>query len=195
MSKSLTDITPQEQKLFMRAYDEYIKEWEDRISSIGNINPTFTRDRGKATTMKDFDKYLREDIKESFQAFGHPGGAFESFTYQTRGGEKEAWRWVEGANSLDQVRGLYTKKDKDKTKFKPSYERLYEDGIPVTFDKNDTFLKNVDPDKKLKTHKIKKSDYKKPKLPKSVRRYAEGSTPINNTAKLAINRLKADLNS
>ena len=195
MSKSLTDITPQEQKLFMRAYDEYIKEWEDRISSLGNINPLFNRDKGKATTIKDFDKYLREDIKESFLAFGHPGGAFESFTYQTRGGEKEAWRFVEGANSLDQVRGLYTKKDKDKTKFKPSYERLYEDGIPVTFDKNDTFLKNVDPDKKLKTDKIKRSDYKKPKLPKSVRRYAEGSTPINNTAKLAINRLKADLNS
>ena len=173
MSKSLTDITPQEQKLFMRAYDEYIKEWEDRISSLGNYNPFFSADRGKATTIKDFDKYLREDIKESFLAFGHPGGAFESFTYKTRGGEKEAWRFVEGANSLDQVRDLYATKDKDKTKFKPSYERLYEDGIPVTFDKNDTFLKNVDPDKKLKTDKIKMADYKKPKLSKSIRMYAD----------------------
>lgn len=193
MTKSLTDITPQEQKLFMRAYDDYIKEWEDRISSI-DYNPRLPADRGKATTIQDFDKYLREDIKESFLTFGHPGGSFESFTYKTQRGEQKAWRFIEGANSLDQIRDLYAPKE-DKPKFKPSYERLYEDGIPVTFDKNDTFLKNVDPDRMLQTDKIKKSDYKKPKLPKSVRRYAEGSTPINNTAKLAIRRLKKDLNN
>ena len=65
--------------------------------------------------------------------------------------------------------------------------------IKSSFDKTDTFLKKVDPNKKLKTDKIKKSDYKKPKLPKSVRKYAKGSTPINNTARLAIKNLKGDL--
>lgn len=193
MAKSITDLSPKEQELNKQAYRRWMDTWEDRIKDQNIYSQYPVND---ATSWKEFRNNYKEGVKKSFLAGRGPGGAWESFSYTTRSGEKQAWRYVEGLYSKEQIEGLYSNdKDKDSKDmdFKPSYERKYKDGIKSSFDKTNTFLKKVDPNKKLKTDKIKKSEYKKPKLPKSVRKYAMGSTPINNTAKLAIKGLKSDL--
>jgi len=192
MTKSITDLTEKEQQQNKKAYLQWMDSWEDRIKSQ-NINPYYAPE--DATDWKEFRNDYKAEVKKSFLAGRGPGGAWESMTYQVRGQDKEAWRFVEGAYSKEQITEAFVKdpSDKKEPKFKPSYKRQYKGGIKSSFDKTDTFLKKKDPNKKLKTDKIKKSDYKKPKLPKSVRKYSKGSTPINNTAKLVIKGLKNDL--
>ena len=192
MTKSITDLTEKEQQRNKKAYRKFMDTWEDRIKDQ-DINMYYPVE--DATSWKEFRNDYKAEVRKSFLAGRGPGGAWETFTYRSRGGDKEAWRYVEGAYSKEQITEAFVKdpSDEKEPKFKPSYERQYKGGIKSSFDKTDTFLKKVDPNKKLKTDKIKKSDYKKPKLPKSVRKYAKGSTPINNTAKLVIKGLKKDL--
>lgn len=192
MTKSITDLTEKEQQRNKEAYLKWMDTWEDRIKDQA-INRYYPVE--DATSWKEFRNDYKAGVKKSFLAGRGPGGAWESFTYRARGGDKEAWRFVEGLYSEEQITEAFVKdpSKKKEPEFKPSYERQYKGGIESSFDKTKTFLKKKDPNKKLKTDKIKKSDYKKPKLPKSVRKYAEGSTPINNTAKLAIKGLKRDL--
>lgn len=192
MTKSITDLTEKEQQRNKKAYRKFMDTWEDIIKGQ-NINPYYAPE--DATDWEEFRNDYKADVKKSFLAGRGPGGAWEQFTYQARGVDKEAWRFVEGAYSKEQITEAFVKdpSDKKKPKFKPSYKRQYKGGIKSSFDKTKTFLKKKDPNKKLKTFKIRESDYKKPKLPKSVRKYAEGSTPINNTAKLAIKNLKGEL--
>ena len=192
MTKSITDLTEKEQQRNKKAYRKFMDTWEDRIKDQ-DINMYYPVE--DATSWKEFRNDYKAEVRKSFLAGRGPGGAWETFTYRSRGGDKEGWRYVEGAYSKEQITEAFVKdpSDEKEPKFKPSYERQYKGGIKSSFDKTDTFLKKVDPNKKLKTDKIKKSDYKKPKLPKSVRKYAKGSTPINNTAKLVIKGLKKDL--
>ena len=192
MTKSITDLTEKEQQRNKEAYRKWMDTWEDRIKSQ-NINPYYAPE--DATDWNEFRNDYKTEVKKSFLAGRGPGGAWETITYQVRGVDKEAWRFVEGLYSEEQITEAFVKdpSKKKKPKFKPSYERQYKGGIESSFDKTETFLTKKDPNKKLKTDKIKKSDYKKPKLPKSVRKYAKGSTPINNTAKLAIQGLNRDL--
>ena len=192
MTKSITDLTEKEQQRNKRAYRKFMDTWEDIIKGQ-NINPYYAPK--DATDWEEFRNDYKADVKKSFLAGRGPGGAWEQFTYQARGVEKEAWRFVEGAYSEEQISAAFVK-DKSKKKdkgFKPSYERQFKDGIESSFDKTRTFRKDIDPNAKLKTDKIRKSEYKSPKLPKSVRKYAKGSTPITNTAKLVIKGLKKDL--
>ena len=198
MTKSITDLTEKEQQRNKEAYRKWMDTWEDRIKAQ-NINPLYAPE--DATSWKEFRNDYQAEVKKSFLAGRGPGGAWEPFTYQAfdRAGsnEKEAWRFVEGAYSEEQITETFVEDPSDKKDkgmdFKPSYERQYKGGIKSSFDPTNTLLKKKDPNKNLKTDKIKKSDYKKPKLPKSVRKYAKGSTPITNTAKLAIKGLKKDL--
>lgn len=194
MTKSITDLTEKEQQRNKEAYRKWMDTWEDKIKDQG-INSIYAPE--DATDWKEFRNDYKAEVKKSFLAGRGPGGAWESFTYRARGGDKEAWRFVEGLYSEEQITEAFVEdpsnKDDKGMEFKPSYKRQYKGGIKSSYDPTNTFLKKKDPNKKLKTDKIKKSDYKKPKLPKSVRKYAEGSTPINNTAKLAIKGLKRDL--
>lgn len=191
MTKSITDLTEKEQQRNKEAYRRWMDTWEDKINNDRNrFYPV-----EDATSWEDFRNDYKDGVKKSFLAGRGPGGAWESFTYEARMGEKKAWRFVEGLYSEEQIKEAFVEDPSDKKdkEFKPSYERKYKGGIKSSYDPTNTFLKKKDPNKKLKTDKIKKSDYKKPKLPKSVRKYAKGSTPINNTAKLAIQGLKSDL--
>lgn len=192
MTKSITDLTEKEQQRNKKAYRKWMDTWEDRIKGQ-NINPLYAPE--DATDWKEFRNDYKTEVKKSFLAGMGPGGGWEKFTYQVRGIDKEAWRFVEGAYSEEQITEAFVKDPSDKKdkSFKPSYERQHKDGIKSSFDKTRTFRKDIDPNAKLKTDKIRKSEYKSPKLPKSVRKYAKGSTPITNTAKLVIKGLKKDL--
>ena len=194
MTKSITDLTEREQQLHMDAYERFMNTWEKKITEADRITPRSTNDASVITSWDEFESKYAEGVKESFLAGRGPGGSWEPETYTVKGGaEKEAWRFVEGLYTEDQIRDAYIPKEYE-PEFNPTYERKYEGGIKSSFKKRVVDeLRDVDANKGLKTDKIKKSDYKKPKLPKSVRKYAEGSTPINNTAKLAIKGLKADL--
>jgi hypothetical protein len=150
MAKSITDYSPKEQDLNKQAYRRWMDTWEDRIK---NQPIYFHYPHDKATSWKEFRINYKEDVKESFLAGRGPGGAWEPFSYTTRSGEKQAWRFVEGLYSKEQIEGLYSNdKDKDSKdmNFKPSYERQYKGGIKSSYDPTNTFLKKVDPNKKTK---------------------------------------------
>ena len=183
MTKSITDQTEKEQQRNKEAYRNYVDYWED-VLSTQYYSPITTGGEG-ATSLQDFRDNYKDDVKESFLSGLGPGGGFESFTYKTKAGEKEAWRFVEGAYTKEHISSLLEGEEKGdgKNKFKPSYTRKYKGGIESSFKtKVVKDLRDVNANEGLKTHKIKKSDYKKPKLPKSVRKYAEGSTPINTVS-------------
>ena len=103
MTKSITDLTEKEQQRHKQAYTNYVEYWEDVLGSQ-YYNPVVLSGE-PATSLKDFRDNFKVDIKKSFLAGLGPGGGFESFTYKAKSGEQEAWRFVEGANTEEQING------------------------------------------------------------------------------------------
>lgn len=195
-SFSIADLSEEEKTYRTGLYEDFM----DRSKSLlEKEHRPFKYQYGadEVIQWKDFRDTYADDIKKSFLQFRHAGGMWE--TYQFEGNSdrdriETAWRFVEGQVDPDQIEATIRAQLEDEYALKT--ESNYEPGssIPDTPKyKIERELADFDDDKGLTPRsELKKPSVKRFKIPKSVRKYADGvadNEPVN-TSKMAIKGLR-----
>jgi len=185
-SRSISDLSDKEKKDRLDAWEKWYEGQKDKVE------PDNARLRYTPGVMQwdEFRKKYKDETRKNFLMFRHAGGEWEQYDVESRRGTSQVWRYVEG-NYRDP--DVEEKDKKDKIKIKSNYKpgSSIPDADPYKIKRSKI---KVGPDDGLTPDsKILKPSRRKFNLPKSVIKYAEGSSRPTNTARMATGGLKKEL--
>mgnify|MGYP000019796441 CR=1 FL=1 len=189
-SRSISDLSEKEKQDRLDAWERW---YEGQKKKVEPTNRRYYLDND-VMQWDDFRKKYKDETRKSFLLFRHAGGAWEQYQIEThRGSTAQAWRYVEGNYRDPDVVEEKEKEDK-KIKIKSTYKPG--SSVPdVDPYKISRYKINVSPDAGLTPDsKILKPSRRKFNIPKSVIKYAEGSSRPTNTARMSTNRLRKEVN-
>jgi hypothetical protein len=200
-SFSIADLSEEDKNLRLGMYERFMDDSKDMLKK-DHYKFRYQYGADEVIQWGDFKDTYADDIKRSFLQFRHAGGMWETYEFEgnsDRDRIETAWRFVEGQVNPDQMESTIRAELEDEYALKT--ESNYEPGssIPDTPKyKIERELADFDDDKGLTPRsELKKPSVKRFKIPKSVRKYADGvadNEPVN-TAKMAIKGLsKANKN-
>lgn len=187
-SKSIADLSDKEQEERLKRWENW---YEDQKKKVESTNLKLQAYPG-VMQWDDFRKKYKDETRKNFLMYRHSGGEWEQYEVRNvRGDTYEAWRYVEG-NYKDPQEEEEQKKDKDfniKSNYTPGSSIPDVEPFEIKRD-----LSRYDDDEHLTPDsKILEPSRTSFRIPKSVIKYAEGSSRPTNTAKMGIQRLRKDV--